>query len=159
MKIYIFRHGEAEDIGKNGVYVDEARRLTEKGQRDAQKMGAYLKAKQHKVDLFLHSPLVRAVQTAEILASELGCEKKVVNELSTDFGARTYLEVLGNHKSVQSLALVAHQPTLTKVIATLISGEHHAQFRFEPCSLAVITIGTTLMNGELQLLLSPNDVP
>jgi len=61
MKIYIFRHGEAEDIGKNGVYIDEARRLTEKGQRDAQKMGAYLKAKQHKVDLFLHSPLVRAV--------------------------------------------------------------------------------------------------
>jgi phosphohistidine phosphatase len=159
MKIYIFRHGEAEDIGKNGVYVDEARRLTEKGQRDAQKMGAYLKAKQHKVDLLLHSPLMRAVQTAEILAAELGCEKKSVNELSTDFGARTYLEVLANHKSVQSLALVAHQPTLTKVIATLISGEHHAQFRFEPCSLAVITIGTTLMNGELQLLLSPNDVP
>ncbi len=159
MKIYIFRHGEAEDIGKNGVYIDEARRLTEKGKLDAQKMGAYLKAKQHKVDMLLHSPLVRAVQTAEILAAELGCEKKSVNELSTDFGMRTYMEVLGNHKSVQSLGIVAHQPTLTKVISTLISGEHHAQFRFEPCSLAVITVGSTLMNGELQLLLSPNDLP
>ncbi len=159
MKIYIFRHGEAEDIGKNGVYVDEARRLTEKGKHEAQKIGTYLKAKQHKVDLLLHSPLVRAVQTAEILAAELGCEKKSVHELSTDYGVRTYLEVLGNHKSVQSLAIVAHQPTLTKVISTLISGEHHAQFRIETCSLAIITIGTSLMNGELQLLLSPNDLP
>ncbi len=159
MKIYIFRHGEAEDIGKNGVFRDEERRLTEKGKQDAQKVGAYLKAKQHKLQLLLHSPLVRAVQTAEMLAAELGCEKKSVNELSTDFGVRTYLEVLGNYMNVQTLGVVGHQPTLTKVISTLISGEHRAQFRFEPCSLAVITVGSTLMSGELQLLLSPNDLP
>ncbi len=159
MKLYIFRHGEAEDIGKNGVFRDEERRLTEKGRQDAEKMGTYLKAKKHRVRLLLHSPLVRAVQTAEMLATALECEKKSVNELSTDFGVRTYLEVLNKHKDAENLAVVAHQPTLTKLISTLISGEHHTQFHFEPCSLAIIRIGTSLIGGELQLLLSPDDLP
>lgn len=159
MKLYIFRHGEAEDIGKNGVFLDEQRRLTEKGKRDAEKVGAYLKSKSHRVQLLLHSPLLRAVQTAEILASELGCEKKSVSELSTDYGVRTYLEAISKHKDVESLAIVAHQPTLTKLISTLISGEHHAQFHFEPCSVAIARVGATLTGGELQLLLSPSDLP
>ncbi len=159
MKLYIFRHGEAEDIGKNGVFRDEERRLTEKGHQDAQKIGAYLKAKNHRLKLLLHSPLVRAVQTAEVLASELGCEKKSVEELSTDFGVRTYLEVLSRHKEVETLGIVAHQPTLTKLISTLISGEHHTQFHFEPCTLAVVRVGSALTGGELQLLLSPSDLP
>ncbi|MFQ3598629.1 MAG: phosphohistidine phosphatase SixA [Chloroherpetonaceae bacterium] len=159
MKLYIFRHGEAEDIGKNGVFRDEERRLTEKGRHDAEKLGAYLKSKKHRVRLLLHSPLVRATQTAEILTANLACEKKSVNELSTDFGVRTYLEVLSKHKDVDSLAVVAHQPTLTKLISTLISGEHHAQFHFEPCTLAVVRIGANLIGGDLQLLLSPNDLP
>ncbi|MFN3345392.1 MAG: phosphohistidine phosphatase SixA [Chloroherpetonaceae bacterium] len=159
MKLYIFRHGEAEEIGKNGVFRDEERRLTEKGRQDAQKVGAYLKSKNHRLKLLLHSPLMRAVQTAEILASELGCEKKSVEELSTDFGVRTYLEVLNKHKEVETLGIVAHQPTLTKLISTLISGEHHTQFHFEPCTLAIVRIGSTLTGGDLQLLLSPNDLP
>ncbi len=159
MKLYIFRHGEAEDIGKNGVFLDEERQLTEKGRREAQKVGAYLKAKNHRLKLLLHSPLVRAVQTAEILASELGCEKKSVEELSTDFGVRTYLEVLSKHKELETLGIVAHQPTLTKLISTLISGEHHTQLHFEPCSLAIVRVGSTLTGGDLQLLLAPNDLP
>jgi phosphohistidine phosphatase len=159
MKLYIFRHGEAEDIGKNGVFLDEERQLTEKGKKDAQKIGVYLKSKNHRLKLLLHSPLVRALQTAEILAAELECEKKSVNELSTDFGVRTYMEVLSKHKDAESLGIVAHQPTLTKFISTLMSGEHHSQFRFEPCTLAVMRIGTNLIGGELQLLLSPNDLP
>lgn len=159
MKLYIIRHGEAEEIGKNGVYRDEERRLTEKGKQAAQKIGAYLKSKKHRPNLMLHSPLVRAVQTAEILAAKLECEKKSVNELSTDFGVRAYMEVLSHHKDIESLAIVAHQPTLTKLISLLISGEQHTQFHFEPCSLGVVRVGANLMGGELQLLLSPSDLP
>ncbi len=159
MKLYIFRHGEAEDIGKNGVFRDEERRLTEKGRRDAQNIGAYLKSKNHQIQLLLHSPLVRATQTAEILAAKLESNLKSVHELSTDYGVRTYMEVLHNHKDVESLALVAHQPTLTKLLSNLISGEPNIQFHFEPCSLAVVRTGSTLIGGELQLLLSPSDLP
>lgn len=159
MKLYLFRHAEAEDLGKGGTFLDEQRQLTEKGRADAKKMGAYLKQKQRKINLILHSPLLRAVQTAEILAVEWGGELKAVAELSTDYGMRTYLEVIGKFKNIEHLALVGHQPTLTKVISTLISGEHNALFRFEPCSLAVVRIGATLIGGELELLLSPNDLP
>ncbi len=159
MKLYIFRHAQAEDIGKNGVFHDEERRLTEKGQQDAQNMGSYLKSKKHHVQLCLHSPFVRAMQTAQILASQLGAETKPIHELSTDFGVRTYMEVISKYKDVENLAIVAHQPTLTKLISMLMSGEHHMQFHFEPCSLAVVHISSTLIGGELQLLLSPNDLP
>lgn len=158
MKLFVFRHGEAEDIGKNGVLVDEARRLTEKGKSDAAKMGAYLKSKNRKATLLIHSPLVRAAQTAEILTAHLGCEKKEVKELSTDYGVRTYMEVLKAHQQIENLALVGHQPTLSKFISTLASGEQSVQIQFEPCSLAVLRIATTTMLGELQLMLSPNDV-
>jgi phosphohistidine phosphatase len=158
MKLYVFRHGEAEDIGKNGVLIDEARRLTEKGRSDAEKMGAYLKSKNRKANLLIHSPLVRAAQTAEIISAQLGCERKEVKELSTDYGVRTYMEVLKAHQQIDYLALVGHQPTLSKFISTLATGEQHLQIQFEPCSLAILRIAPASMSGELQLVLSPNDI-
>ena len=63
MKIYLVRHGKAVD---EGYRVDEHRPLTAEG-RELMRRTAKAWAKREKVpERWLVSPLVRAVQTAEI---------------------------------------------------------------------------------------------
>jgi phosphohistidine phosphatase len=58
--IYLLRHGHAED----GNGDDAARRLTEKGERQAEAAGRALVALGEKIDACLTSPKVRAADTA-----------------------------------------------------------------------------------------------
>lgn len=69
MKVYLIRHAHAvdgEDLGR-----DEQRYLSQRGRRAAREVGGVLRQKQVEVDLILTSPLVRAVQTAELVAQAL----------------------------------------------------------------------------------------
>src|SRR5204862_5047285 len=68
MEIYLVRHGIAEE-GHEKLR-DGSRALTDKGRRRFQKTARAFGKLGRKLDLILTSPLVRAVQTAEILAGE-----------------------------------------------------------------------------------------
>ena len=65
--IYLLRHGDAED----GSGDDAARRLTEKGERQAQAAGQALKAMGAEIDACLASPKVRAADTARLACEAL----------------------------------------------------------------------------------------
>lgn len=72
---WVMRHGEAEsnlqriiDVGKRNI------QLTERGRKQVKKAATKLKSK--KIDLIFSSDVLRAKETAEIVASELG--KKVI---------------------------------------------------------------------------------
>ena len=86
-----------------------------------------------KVNLILTSPLVRAVQTAEILAAEARHgEVAVLEELDPKFGARSLLEAVAKRADgVQSIALVGHDPQLSSALATLagLAAELSAWFK------------------------------
>jgi phosphohistidine phosphatase len=75
--IYLLRHGDAED----GDGDDAARRLTAKGERQAEAAGRALAALGAEIDVCLTSPKVRAVDTARIACRSLGIEPEVVEEL------------------------------------------------------------------------------
>src|SRR5437762_13257084 len=68
MEIYLVRHGIAEE-GHEKLR-DGSRPLTDKGRRRFQKTARAFGKLGRRLDLILTSPLVRAVQTAEILAGE-----------------------------------------------------------------------------------------
>ncbi|MFZ4395113.1 MAG: SixA phosphatase family protein [Kiritimatiellia bacterium] len=73
MTLYLMRHAEAEPISTGVVARDAARPLTEKGCRQAERMGLLLKKLDVKIDRTLSSPFVRARKTAELVLAALHC--------------------------------------------------------------------------------------
>ena len=117
MQVYIVRHGIAED-GGDGIS-DGSRSLTGKGRRRFQKTARSFGRLGHKLDLILTSPLVRAVQTAEILAAatEHG-EVAVLEELDPKFDVAE-MRAAARRRSgkARTVALVGHEPQLSAALA------------------------------------------
>jgi phosphohistidine phosphatase len=114
MDLILWRHADAED----GV-PDEARRLTAKGRRQAQKMAAWLNAHLPADYRVLVSPAVRTRETAAAL-SENGVIEKRVSTAATPAGA---LKAAGWPEDSGMVIVVGHQPTLGAVAALVLTGE------------------------------------
>ncbi len=69
VQIYLIRHGHAVDAAPD--LEDEQRYLSKKGRRIVREVGKTLHEAGIELDAVLTSPLVRAVQTAELLAERL----------------------------------------------------------------------------------------
>jgi phosphohistidine phosphatase len=127
MRVTLIRHAEAGDDAPS----DGERALTLRGRGDARRMGRALARRGIELDLLISSPLVRAVQTAEIVAAAVDYRARVeVSELLVPEGAAS--RVLGLLKTVgrggpenRSIALVAHEPILSAVAAALTRQPRH----------------------------------
>src|SRR5262245_26615970 len=69
MEIFLIRHAQAVD--KGAPVEDGHRPLTRRGRRDARKLGKVLLKKGVGLQAIVTSPLVRAVETAELVAVSL----------------------------------------------------------------------------------------
>lgn len=160
MKLYVIRHATAHDVGEKGILTDEARTLSAVGEKEADQLGAYLKSKSVRLDVLAHSPLARTTQTAEILAKHLRCELRAVEKLSTDHDLDAHIEALEMFKFMNSVAIVGHQPTLSRLILTLMGANPRAGLKFTKCAMATLNLerlGST-WTGQLVSLLSPSDL-
>src|SRR5258705_692460 len=81
MKVFIIRHAIAEDSNRGG---DRARALTEEGKKKMKEAAEGFARLELEIDAIYSSPLVRAVQTAEIIAKAIGYKGTIekVEELS-----------------------------------------------------------------------------
>jgi len=123
MEIFLVRHGVAVDRESDGP--DASRPLTNKGRRRFRKTARSFARLGCKLDLILTSPLVRAVQTAEILAGETKHgEVAVLEELDPKFEVADLLKALAKRANgSRSVALVGHDPQLSSVLAALAGVE------------------------------------
>ncbi len=124
MNLYILRHGIAVDHGAAGYENDDERPLTGKGERKLWAIAEAMKALEISFDLILSSPLVRARQTAEIVADALKCRKRmeITDTLAPQESAKPLIEYLRDQGAVDDVVLVGHEPFLSRLIASLISG-------------------------------------
>jgi phosphohistidine phosphatase len=138
--LYLFRHGHAEHETED----DAARRLTEKGERQARAAGAALAALGEQIDACLTSPKVRAADTARLACGSLpGVEPEVAPELAGGgFDALALAAGRGN------VLLVGHEPDLSNEIARLTGGK----VKLRKGGIAIID-GSTL-----EALLRPKDL-
>ena len=118
-EIYVVRHGIAVAREENAP--DEFRPLTEKGRRRFRKTARAFARLGRKLDAILTSPLVRAVQTAEILAGEIKHgEVAVLEQLDPKFGVGSLLEALAARADgAKAVAVVGHEPQLSALVAAL----------------------------------------
>ena len=117
MELILWRHAEAEAGGPD--MPDEARELTEKGRKQARKMGEWLDRNLPDDCRILSSPAVRTFQTVEAL----GRKFKTSRALAPDAGAGDILDAAGWPDSDTPVLVVGHQPTLGRVASLIIAGQ------------------------------------
>jgi phosphohistidine phosphatase len=124
MNLYILRHGIAVEHGAAGYKNDDERPLTGKGERKMWKIADAIKEMEISFDSIFSSPLVRARQTAEIVAEALKCKKRLelTDTLSPQQSAKPLIEHLQDQRAVDDILLVGHEPFLSQFVSLLISG-------------------------------------
>ena len=114
MDLILWRHADAED-GEP----DLGRQLTAKGEKQAQQMGDWLKARLPEKFKMLVSPAKRAQQTAQALGKTF----ETVKSISPGADAIAVLTAAGWPGAKGAIVVVGHQPTLARVAAFLLAGE------------------------------------
>jgi phosphohistidine phosphatase len=133
MRVTLIRHAEAGDDAPR----DEDRALTARGREDARRLGRALARRGVEFSLMVTSPLVRAVQTAEIVAAEIGYRDRIaVTDLLVPEGTTSrvvgFLRSTGRERErggIPSIALVAHEPILSALAAVLTGKPRHPALR------------------------------
>lgn len=160
MNLYIVRHGIAVSLISPDVKGDEERWLTDRGKERMGEIAKGLKALGVKPDLLLSSPLVRAKQTAEILAKTLGCKERlqVTEALSPGFSITELCEVILEAGTPDNVMIVGHEPDLSELISMMVWGEDHGEVMMKKGGVALLSFGS-LPPGEqgvvLQWLIPP----
>ena len=120
MDLILWRHAEALELRE--LKDDLDRSLTPKGERQAQRMAAWLNRQLPASTRVLVSPARRAQQTAAALDRKF----KTVPALAPDVDVAALLHAVRWPDAREPVLLVGHQPTLGLAAAYLLSGQPQA---------------------------------
>jgi len=143
MNLFLLRHGLAVERDEIHFASDHLRPLTPKGKRQLRKIVAAMRAMELNFDVILSSPLVRARQTAEIVAADLKLKKRLdfVDELRPGSDARKLVQkIVGLKKAPVNVLLVGHEPDFSKLISRFVTGKTGAGFTLKKAGLAKLEI-------------------
>lgn len=158
MWLYVVRHGIAEERAPSGL--DRDRRLTAAGRERMRRAARGLGRLGVEVDVLLTSPLPRASETAGVLAAALPGvpTPRVFDALATGFGSVELLRQLRPLAGTERLMVVGHEPTLSGLIALLLTGSvSGAAVTMKKGAVALLELERLAPRGEafLRWLLPP----
>ena len=160
MRLLIIRHGIAEDrdewaeTGKS----DDARPLTDDGAKKMARVAEGLVAEVPKLVAIATSPLVRARQTAAVVALAFELTPPEVLSALAPGGAPADILAWVNLKEGGTFAVVGHEPDLGALIEWCIAGRSGSGVTLKKGGAALIEFGTarTAGSGTLRWLLQPS---
>jgi phosphohistidine phosphatase len=120
MDLFLIRHAKAED---GALYAsDEERPLTPDGQEQATLVGASLKQAGVSFDVIITSGLVRAKQTAALIATELGHVVPLEHDarLAPEGRPQEILDGIIAGRTEERVALVGHEPSMGRLLSVLL---------------------------------------
>jgi len=161
MKIVIIRHGTAEELETKSGRDDASRNLTKEGRKKMAKAAKGLVRITPKVDLIATSPLIRAVQTGEIVAKAYrGTRTLQIAALSPRKPPANLIEWLNAHPPDATVALVGHEPHLSTVIGWLTTGLQESFVVLKKGGAALIEAETPVApgRGKLHWLTKPSEL-
>jgi phosphohistidine phosphatase len=120
--IYILRHGKAEPAGHGMRDADRA--LTKKGRDEIGSVGAWLASQEMSFRHIAASPLVRAQETARIVAEALEETDRITtwDSLVPEGEPDAVLREIGRYPDDLPILLVGHEPLLSAIISRIICG-------------------------------------
>jgi phosphohistidine phosphatase len=129
-ELYLIRHGIAEERGE--AWPDDAKRpLTDRGIARLKKEARGLAQLGVTFYVILTSPLVRARQTADAIASTFDPRPAIVTIESLSPGGtyQALLSDLEKQSRRSRIALVGHEPGIGELAAKLIGSRHPLEFK------------------------------
>ncbi len=152
MDLYVLRHAKAERAAPDGD--DASRPLTQKGQRDARRLGRWMRDRGIALDLVATSALARAQETATLVLQGAGTPPPLQawEELEpggTVGGVLAQLAALGPDRTV---LVVGHEPQLSALVSAVIGG---GRIRLAKGALVKVGEFAPGAGGELEWLVTP----
>ena len=136
MRLYLLRHADAEQSAAK----DELRALSDKGRRQARDVAQFCQDRKIAPALVLSSPLLRARQTAQVLAEKLGRELVIEPWLTSGMSPEEAAIELRAHQKCEELMLVGHEPDFSFLAAHLVGLESAENLHLRKASLTCIEI-------------------
>ncbi len=154
MILFLMRHANAGAIRDNPV-LDAKRGLIKEGKEQCMLMARVLGAMKAPVDVIVSSPLKRAMQTAQLVGTELGYDAKV--EISPALGLNgsyaDFQKLMAKYADREGVLVVGHNPSLFQFLGRLITGNGGAAVRMRKASIARVDMNHH--PPRLQLLMDP----
>jgi phosphohistidine phosphatase len=154
VKLLIIRHAIAEDQeewAKTGNS-DDVRPLTEKGQRRMARVARGLHAAVKSIDVLAASPLVRAQQTAAIVAAEYGDHPiETTPVLVPETPLIDFVAWLTERAEHAVVAVVGHEPQLGVLATWLISGVQESRIELKKGAACLIEFDEAPKEGTGRL--------
>jgi phosphohistidine phosphatase len=163
MKLLVVRHGaamERDDFATTGES-DDLRPLTDEGKAEMKLIAAGLLSEVGALDVLATSPLVRARQTAEIIAEAYGVgDSQVTDSLVPGAAFEDFVswcESLGDKKVT---AVVGHEPHLGTLVTWLLAGGNQSRIRLKKGGACLLEFDSQPRrdSGILNWLLTPRQL-
>lgn len=154
MNLYLMRHANA-GLRKPNPTLDLKRGLVKEGKEQCIQMARLLSALKVQIDAVISSPLKRALQTAQLVSTELGYEAKIeVNPaLAPDGTFAAFQDLLTTHSASDGILVVGHNPNLNQFLGKLVTGNGGASLRLRKGAIARIDMSRH--PAQLQWLMDP----
>lgn len=137
-QLYAIRHAPAEDSSPRG---DAGRALTAQGRAEMEAAVAGLARLIDPLELIVSSPLVRARQTADLLAQRFpGTQREESAALALGLDRAT-LGALIDAAPQRRIAIVGHEPDLSGLVGWLIAGGRGARLHMRKGAVAALMLG------------------
>jgi len=153
MQLYLVRHGVARDISEPGVINDVDRPLSPQGEACTRQVAAGLARLSPRISRVISSPLLRAMQTAEIFSQALaiGGAVEPCDALASEHHIEEVIQWIKG-QSDGGLMLVGHMPSLALMVSRLVCGSNElAAMHFEKAGLCRLSFDGSILPGTAMM--------
>ncbi|MFW5858080.1 MAG: phosphohistidine phosphatase SixA [Planctomycetota bacterium] len=157
MLLVVLRHADAEPTASS----DAARRLTDKGRRQADRLAAYLQRIGLAADRVVTSPYARAVETARPIADALGAPLVEDDTLACGMAPEDAAALLAHECDPDDcVILVGHQPDCGWLLAWLCGVADSGNLAVKKGACAIVELDRPAAGeGVLRAFLPPKLLP
>ena len=160
MDLFVLRHGKAGQSSDDPD--DNIRPLTPGGREEIREIARWMETERFRFDAIASSPLIRASETAGIVARALDRKDRLVvwDELAPGGDLDTVCYRSVQFENDASVLVVGHEPELSTLIGRIISRGGTSSIVMSKGSLAKIRnfAFEKQPSGDLQWLLTPKQI-
>jgi phosphohistidine phosphatase len=162
MELFLMRHADAGRPDPLRYPDDHQRPLSERGNREHRRLARALMPVLQPLDRILSSPLLRARQTADLVAEALQCPARVEETaiLGSECTVGRFIGLLENHPRDARMLCVGHEPAMSRLAAVFLDGDGLSTIAFVPGSVLGLTFAghPAPGRGTLRLFLRPPEL-
>lgn len=161
MDLYIVRHGVAAELDHD-IAEEGYRYLSVHGRNHCKIVAQKLKDLKVSFEAMISSPLVRAVQTAEVFASVLKYQDEIKTAIEL-IGGNSYsrfLQLIQRNSRYSSIGIFAHAPDVNTFSLNLIRNEKLKDFQlnFKNSSVCKVKFDPSTENGTFEWFLNSENM-